>query len=105
MSESPIIIDPNNVTIAIEVEGATYLLDCSEFTAREVGILKRDGHIRGAMDIPQALQAGDLEAVAALAMIAMLRAGKQVNFDALLDAKAGVIKITLPEEKDPTQAT
>lgn len=105
MSQNPI-IDPKQTIIVITVEGKDYPLDCSEFTAREVGVLKRIGHLRGPSDMAEALKAVDLEAVAALAIIAMQRAGKNVNPEALLDAKLGEIKISLPEaEADPTPAS
>ncbi len=88
--------------IIIEYEGEKYPLNIAEFTGRECSVLKSVGHIHGVGEIPQALIAGDLEAVVALAVIAMKRAGVVVNPDELLDAEVGVIRINIPDDENPT---
>lgn len=88
-------------TLVVTVNGEDYVLDCSEFTGRECGVLKRIGHIRGISELPEAITAGDLEVVAALAVIAAKRAGIIINPETLLDGQIGNIKIALPESEDP----
>lgn len=95
MAEKP------STIITFTVEGEDYDLDCSEFTARECGILKRVGHIRGVMDIPSALDVLDLEAIVAMAVIAMKRVGVNANAEKLLDAESGDISIKLPDSEEP----
>lgn len=94
MSKEP---DQPDTTIKVTVEGVEYPLDLSEMTGREVGVLKRVGHIKGVGDLPEALQAGDLEVVVAVAVIAMSRAGVTADAERLLDAKMGVIRIDAGE--------
>ena len=91
--------------ITITVEDEDYPLDVSEFTARECGQLKSIGHIRGVLEIGDALQAGDLETVAALAVIAMQRAGKAVNPASILNMDFGKVLVHIPDDdSDPTEA-
>ena len=89
--------------IVLIVEGQEYPLTWSEFTPRESGMLKSIGHIGGIADIPQALKSGDLEAVVALAAIAMRRAGVYVDIEKLLDGKLGKIVMKISDE-NPTKA-
>ena len=95
----------DDTKIIITVEDNDYTLDINEFTGRECGLLKTIGHIKGMLAIPEALQAGDLEAVTALAVIAMQRAGKSVNPQKLMNADMGSIMVKLPDDdSDPTEA-
>lgn len=93
---------PEISTVIITVEKEDYTLDVTEFTPRECGVLKRVGHVAGVAALAEALPAGDLEAIVALAIIAAKRAGVTLDPEALLDGKLGTIKFTVPEEKiDP----
>lgn len=85
--------DKQDATIVVRVEGVEYPLDLSEMTGREVGVLKRVGHLRGVVDLIEALQYADQEAIVAVAVIAMSRAGVTADPERLLDAKMGTIKI------------
>lgn len=87
--------------IIMTIDGQDYTLDCMEFTARECGLLKRIGHIAGVAAIPAAIEALDLEAIVALAVIAMKRAGIIANPEELLDGEVGIIKLKFPESEDP----
>ncbi len=91
------------MTILVTVKKDEYPLDITEFTARECGVLKQIGHLRGINDIPAAIQAVDLEAIVALAVIAANRAGVAVNPDELLDGKAGIVRLNIAtEDADPS---
>lgn len=94
---------PEITTVNITVEGEDYVLDCTEFTAREVGVIKRIGNVKGLLDVGPALESGDLELIVALAIIAAKRAGVTLDPEALLDGKAGVVKLSIPtpEGGDP----
>lgn len=83
--QSPVII--------VTVDGVDYDLDLTEFSGTETGILKRTGRIGGVAEIGPALQAGDLELVCALAVVAARRVGVTLDAAGLLDAKMGVVKI------------
>lgn len=103
MSQSP---DKDRVLV-ITVEDVKYTLDCNQFTPRECGLIKRIGNVRGVAEIPQALVAGDMELVVALAVVAAKRAGKILNPEALMDGEGGLILVNIPSETDdnpPTEA-
>lgn len=89
-----------DTTINIEVDGVEYALDVKNLSGRETGVLKRVAHLKGINDIPDALTSGDLEAVAALAGIAMTRCGITPDYDKLLDLPVGMITVKLPEGDD-----
>lgn len=90
---------PAGSVLTITVEGVAYDLDLAEFSGRETGILKRVGMIRGVSEVPEALRAGDLEVVVALAVIAARRAGVTIDADRLLDAKMGVVTVSVEGEE------
>lgn len=91
---------PQGTTVVLTVEDVDYPLDIAEFTGRECGVIKSVGHVKGVNEIPDALDAGDLEVIVALAVVAMRRAGVRVNPETLLDGKAGTIKIGLAETEE-----
>jgi hypothetical protein len=88
--------EPGQV-LTITVEEVPYSLDLTEFSGTETGILKRVGHIGGVAQIGSALQAGDLELVVALAVIAARRVGVTLDHQKLLDAKMGAVTINVEE--------
>lgn len=90
----------DNTTVNIEVDGIEYALDIKNLSGRETGVLKRIAHLKGINDIPEALQSGDLEAIAALAGIAMARSGIAPDYEKLLDLPVGMITVKLPEGDD-----
>lgn len=90
--------------ITVSIDGMDYTVDVTNFTGREVGILKSVGHIKGFADFGDAMLAGDLEVLAALAGIAMKRAGHEPDFEKLLDMPLGKIVVSAPDEPDPTPA-
>ena len=90
----------NNTTIIITVDGMEYPLDIQNLTGKEVGIIKRIGHVNGINAVPDALEAGDLELIAALAGIAIARTGANVIYDKLLDMPIGMINVKLPDDSE-----
>ena len=86
-------------TVIFAVDGMEYVLDIANLTGRETGILKRVGRLKGVSEIPDAMAAGDMEALAALVGIAMSRAGLKPDYEKLLDLPMGAVEAKLPEEK------
>lgn len=90
-------MDNKDTTIIIEIDGMQHVLDIANLTARETGVLKRIGHLKGTRDIPDALNNADLEAIVAMAGIAMTRSGvKDVDYEKLLDVPINKIRVMLP---------
>ena len=94
-----------SATVIIKVDGMAYYLDAADLTPRETGVLKRVGHIGGIAELPAALKSGDLEVVAALAGIAMARAGHEPNYERLLDLPLGMFDIEFPEGDEAPLST
>lgn len=89
-----------DTTVIFTVDGMEYTLDIADLTGKESGVLKRIGHLKGINEIPEAMQAGDVEAVAALVGIAMARAGIKPNYERLLDLPISAFSARLPEDKE-----
>lgn len=68
----------------------TYDFDASYFTMRELHVIKRIAGVR-AGELDDALAASDSDVIVAIAVIALTRAGVQVNEDAIWDAPAGTV--------------
>ena len=75
----------------------TYPLDLS-FNFRDFREIKRITGIRAA-EVMEALEAGDLDIVVALASIALRKAGVQHDPEVLFDAQIGSIEIDFGEEE------
>jgi hypothetical protein len=91
-------MDKPKAEIKLTVDGMEFSIDILDLTGREVGTLKRIGHLRGINDLVPALENADTEAIAVLAGIAMERSGnKTVNYDYLLDLPLGKIKAEVLE--------
>lgn len=87
----------------IDVNGRKYDVPES-YTYRELGLIKRLSGVR-AGEISEALKAGDAEVVAALAIIAMRRAGEDVAEDDVLDMDVSAITFDDDgDDEDPTPA-
>lgn len=86
-------------TVIFAVDGMEYVLDIANLTGRETGTLKRVGRLKGVSEIPDAMAAGDMEALAALVGIAMSRAGLKPDYEKLLDLPMGAVEAKLSEEK------
>lgn len=84
--------------ICFEVDGMKYDLDVADLTGREIGVLKRVGHVAGIGEVPSALEAGDFEVVAALTGIAMARSGQTPDYDKLLDLPLQSFALVVPED-------
>ena len=86
-------------TVIFAVDGMEYVLDIANLTGRETGTLKRVGRLKGVSEIPDAMAAGDMEALAALVGIAMSRAGLKPDYEKLLDLPMGAVEAKLSVEK------
>lgn len=84
-----------NTKMIVVIDGMDYPIDIGDLTGKEVRLLKEHGHVLGIAVLGDAIMAGDLEALAALAGIAVLRSGGTPNWDKLQDMPTG--KIALKE--------
>lgn len=82
----------------IEVKGKQYEIP-EKFTYREMGIIKRVSGCRLG-EINDAIDARDVEVYAALAIIAMRRAGEMVSEDDVLDLDFDEITFVSDEEDE-----
>jgi uncharacterized protein (DUF2336 family) len=79
-------------TIAFRIDGVAYPLEIDEtkgansLSPREWGEIKRIAHVLPAQ-LAEAIEGGDMELMAALAIVAMRRAGGQPDVDAILDGR------------------
>lgn len=89
-----------DTTVIFGVDGMEYALDIADLTGKEVGVLKRVGMLAGINEIPEAMQSGDAEALAALVGIAMARAGLRPNYERLLNLSISAFSVRLPEDKE-----
>ena len=89
-------------TVIFAVDGMEYALDIANLTGRETGTLKRVGRLKGVSEIPDAMAAGDMEALAALVGIAMSRAGLKPDYEKLLDLPMGAVEARLSSEEKPS---
>lgn len=76
--------------LVLVVDGREYKIEISStsnigMTPREWGVMKRIASVPGPAAFMDALMAYDVEAVAALAIVAMRRAGQPVDEDKMLD--------------------
>ena len=69
------------------------------FTHRDFRTIKQVASVR-ANEVMEALNAGDLDIVVAIAEIALQRAGVEHSVDQLWDAEAGSLTLALDEEAD-----
>lgn len=72
--------------LIMSIDGQDYPID-GDLTPRELGYVKRLSGVR-AGELEDALGAGDVEVIVALAMIAARRAGQSPDENQLLDGKA-----------------
>ena len=73
------------------VDGS-YDLDLDDrFTYGELSLIKKIAGARGA-EISEAMEAGDMDIIVALTMVALKRAGQEVPVSRLMDAKVGAIE-------------
>jgi hypothetical protein len=82
----------------IVVQGEAYAFP-DQLTGREFGLVKQVTGLR-AGEVEEALDAGDVELVLVLAVIAMRRAGKEVDVEDLLDLPVGEGTIEIRDEED-----
>lgn len=82
----------------IVIQGEAYPFP-DQLTGREFGLVKQATGLR-AGEIEEALDAGDVELVLTLAVIAMRRAGKEVDVEDLLDLPVGEGTIEIRDEED-----
>lgn len=87
----------SNTRVVVTVDGVDHALDIGNLTGRESGVLKRVGKIKGVLEVADALRAGDMEVVVALAVIAMQRSGINADPERLLDMPHTMFRITIPE--------
>ena len=85
------------------IEGITglegeYEFDISYFTMRELHTIKKVAGVR-AGELGDALEAGDSDAVVAMATVALERNGKTGVVERLWDSKAGQITIVHQDEQ------
>jgi uncharacterized protein (DUF2336 family) len=79
-------------TITFRIDGVAYPLEIDEtkgansLSPREWGEIKRIAHVLPAQ-LAEAIEGGDMELMAALAIVAMRRAGGQPDVDAILDGR------------------
>lgn len=76
-----------------------YDIDTSYFTNREFHTIKRIAGVR-AGELDEALTAGDMDVVVAVAVIALQRSGTPFDEDTLWDSKAGSIELIAGESED-----
>ena len=93
----------------IHIEGipgldGDYPLPDTEFTGRELHLIKQHAGVR-AGEIEEALDAGDYDVILCVTMIAMQRAGRTVDMDALLDASTGKIQVIAEDDAGPPALT
>jgi hypothetical protein len=69
------------------------------FTHRDFRTIKQVAGVR-ASEVMEAINAGDLDVIVALAEIAMRRSGKAHNIDDLWDSEAGSISLDVTDEED-----
>ena len=87
----------------VRVAGTDYPLDM-QLTGREIQLIKRVSGVRMA-ELEAALDAGDYDVLIAFAAIALQRAGKPVDVDALLDAPFGHVEFVVEEVDAPARPT
>jgi hypothetical protein len=75
-----------------------YDLDMS-FTHRDFRTIKQVAGVR-ANEVSEALNAGDLDIIVAMAEIALVRAGKVHSLDQLWDSEAGAITLDVADMED-----
>ena len=73
------------------------------FTHRDFRDIKRIAGVR-ANEVEDALNAGDVDIIVALAAIALRRAGKPFDVEQLWDAPTGNIRLDLTEEEQQTDS-
>ncbi len=92
-------------TIVFRVDGVAYPLEIDEakgansMSPREWGEIKRIAHVLPAQ-LGEAIEGGDMELMAALAIIAMRRAGGAPDVDAILDGRFPLEVEAEPEADD-----
>ena len=78
--------------ITLTIDGREFPIEFKEgigigLTPREWGVMKRIAGISGAIELGQALRVLDVQCVAALALVALTRAGQPTDEDAMLDGR------------------
>ncbi len=80
----------------VVIDGNEYPIPQS-FTFKEMSLIKRLSGVR-AGELQQAMDAGDTDLMAAIAIIAMRRSGAEVDEAKFFDADIGSVTVTGPEE-------
>ena len=79
-------------------------IDLETFTNRELHTIKEMSGVRAA-ELDEAFRAGDNDLVVAFCVIALKRAGFQVDHNALWDAPIGAIQFVVEDDASPPDET
>lgn len=90
--------------ISMVVDGVEYPLDIYNMTGREIGTLKRVGHVLGFDDIATAMTHQDTQVLCALAGIAIERTGVVPDYDKLLDMPMGMVQMKIEDVEEKSDA-